>query len=399
MLEDDGLFVTHRGVRGCRAPAGISPVRAARLARFAGPPRRGRLAGPCAERPDGRAHLRQRRLARAAPQPAIVPPPGWPAPRWPASEHFWSQAIIADVLHHQYRRGVPDPWPSRRRRRRRERAPVDRGGGGLRPRPRPITTPLLILASPLFLACAAGAGRGFRTPGRLPGRRPPRSPPRPPCTAGWRWRSHQPAPVNFLGADRVLGRVPLLRRPQHLLPHRPEPQRRPADKLFFAGHFATQALLQFGVVGTLVALWGRVHVFPGRLASRALVRGAGVRGQQLPPRRPARLQLRTPSGSHLPPLSAGRLLHPRAMAGARRARAVRMGARAPRAAASRFPRRGRALLVAGLCAWNAGVNYRPHDRFAEEQAQGAARKSPRRTAFFVLYADTVRRPRCPIFTG
>ena len=304
-------------------------------------------------------------------------------------------------LHHQYRRGVPDPGPRAGGGGGAERAPVDRGGGGLRPRPRQ-SLPAADPGEPPVPRLCRGRGKGLRTPGRLPGRRRRARRGRPVRLDGV---AFPPAGAGQLpGADRVLGRVPLLRRPQHLLPHRPEPQRRPRRQAVLRRTLRDAGAAAVRRRRHPRRAVGRGRVLPGRLASRALVRGAGVRGQQLPPRRRARLQLRTPPDLHLPPLSAGRLLHPRAMAGARRARTVPMGAhalfrwaRTSHAAASRLPRCG------ARSSWRASAPGTPGSTTGPTTAsprnrRGRCSKSPRRTASSSSMR-TRSSARCPIFTG
>ena len=98
MLEDDGLFITTAAFAGVAHPPGYPLYIVLRLARLAGPLRQRRLAGPHAERPHGRPRLRLHRPgSRAAPHRQPARRISSPARCFAVSEHFWSQAIIADV--------------------------------------------------------------------------------------------------------------------------------------------------------------------------------------------------------------------------------------------------------------------------------------------------------------
>ena len=298
------------------------------------------------------------------------------------SEHFWSQAIIADV----YTTNTAAVFltlalaqeAAAARSARLWIAAAAVYGLGLANH-----YPLLILASPLFLACAAGAGRDF-------GRRIVYLVPIAALAAavlyGWMaWRSHQPAPVNFLGPIGSWGEF-LSFVDRSIYSHIDRnPNAGLADKLFFAGHFATQALLQFGVVGTLVALWGVFASFRGGrrlgLSCEALAFAASsflliaLLGFNY---EPLRISTFRPY-----PLVAYCIL---ALWLGHGAHALTRWARARRAPPVPVFHAAGALLVAGLCAWNAGVNHRPHDRFAEEQAR-ALFDIAEEDGVFVLYAD------------
>ncbi len=298
------------------------------------------------------------------------------------SEHFWSQAIVADV----YTTNTAAVFltlalaqeAAAARSARLWVAAAAVYGLGLANH-----YPLLILASPLFLAYAAGAGRDFA-------RRAVYLVPVAALAAGalygWMvWRSHQPAPVNFLGPIGSWGEF-LSFVDRSIYSHIDRnPNAGLADKLFFAGHFATQALLQFGVVGALVALWGASASFRGgwRLglscealafvaSSFLLIAMLGFNYE------PLRISTFRPY-----PLVAYCIL---ALWLGHGAHALTRWARARRAPLLSVVRAAGALLAAGLCAWNAGVNYRPHDRFAEEQAR-ALFDIAEEDGAFVLYAD------------
>ena len=299
-----------------------------------------------------------------------------------ASEHFWSQAIIADVYTTNTAAVfltlalVQEAAAARSTRLWIAAAAVY--GLGLANH-----YPLLILASPLFVAYAVGAGRDFR-------RRVLYLVPVAVLAAGalygWMvWRSHQPAPVNFLGPIGSWGEF-LSFVDRSIYSHIDEnPNAGIADKLSFAGHFSVQALLQFGVIGTLVALWGAVVSCRGgwRLglscealafvtSSFLLVAMLGFNYE------PLRISTFRPY-----PLVAYGIL---ALWLGLGADALTHRLRAWRARLLPAACAAGALLVAGLCAWNVGVNYRPHERFAEEQAR-ALLDITREDSVFVLYAD------------
>ena len=243
--------------------------------------------------------------------------------------------------------------------------------------------PLLILASPLFLACAAGAGRDF-------GRRVVYLVPVAALAAaalyGWMvWRSHQPAPVNFLGPIGSWGEF-LSFVDRSIYSHIDQnPNAGLVDKLFYTGHFAAQALLQFGVVGTLVALWG---VFASLRSGRRL----GLSCEALAFVASSFLLIAMLGFNYEPlristfrpyPLVAYGIL---ALWMGHGAHALIQWVRTRREPLLPAVHAAGALLVAGLCAWNAGANYRPHDRFAEEQAL-ALLDIAEEDGVFVLYSD------------
>ena len=299
-----------------------------------------------------------------------------------ASEHFWSQAIIADVYTTNTAAVfltlalVQEAAAARHTRLWIAAAAVY--GLGLANH-----YPLLILASPLFIAYAVGAGRDFR-------RRIPYLAPVAALAAaalyGWMvWRSHQPAPVNFLGPIGSWGEF-LSFVDRSIYSHIDEnPNAGIADKLSFAGHFLVQALLQFGVIGTLVALWGafascrsgwRLGLSCEALAfvasSFLLIAMLGFNYE------PLRISTFRPY-----PLIAYGIL---ALWLGHGADALTRWVRVRRARLLPAAYAAGALLVAGLCAWNVGINYRPHDRFAEEQAR-ALLDITVKDSVFVLYSD------------
>ena len=298
------------------------------------------------------------------------------------SEHFWSQAIIADV----YTTNTAVVFltlalvqeAAEKRSTRLWAASAAVYGLGLANH-----YPLLILASPLFLAFALGAGKDFRrrVPWLLPVAVLPAA-----ALYGWMvWRSHQPLPINFLGPIGSWSEF-LIFIDRGIYGHIDKNVNAGlADKFLYAGHFATQALWQLGVVGGLVALWGALasfrrgwrlglsgEVLAFMASSFVLVAMLGFNYE------PLRIYTFRPYplvAYGILALWLGYGLHTLA-------RSVRGGAKpwlpTIRAAC--------ALAVAALGVWNGWVNYRPHDRFAEEQAQAMLDVAAKDGAF-VLYAD------------
>ena len=381
MLEDDGLFITTAAFAGVAHPPGY-PLYVL-LGWFASLVPLGEVAWRIHALSGLMGALTCASIAWIVLRRTGDRPAAWLAgAALAASEHFWSQAIVADV----YTTNTAAVFltlalaqeAAAARSARLWIAAAAVYGLGLANH-----YPLLILASPLFLACAAGAGRDFA-------RRVVYLVPVAALAAaalyGWMvWRSHQPAPVNFLGPIGSWGEF-LSFVDRSIYSHIDQnPNAGLADKLSFAGHFATQALLQFGVVGTLVALWGGFASFRGGrrfglscealafvASSFLLIAMLGFNYE------PLRISTFRPY-----PLVAYCIL---ALWLGHGAHALTGWVRARRAPALAAVRAAGALLAAGLCAWNAGVNYRPHDRFAEEQAR-AMFDIAEEDGVFVLYAD------------
>ena len=314
------------------------------------------------------------------------------------SEHFWSQAIIADV----YTTNtavvfltlalVQEAAANRSTRLWIGTAIVY--GLGLANH-----YPLLILSSPLFLAYAIGAeshqiitskhqniyflARDFsrRVPYLLPIALLPAA-----VLYGWMvWRSLQPLPVNFLGPIQSWGAF-LTFIDRSIYGHIDQNVNADlSDKLLYAKYFATQALLQFGIAGGLVALWGafsqyrtgwRIGLLCETLAFAAssflLIAMLGFNYE------PLRIYTFRPY-----PLVAycifalwmGYGMH-----------ALMRGVRDWRKPVLPAIYAACALAVAALGVYNGNRNYRPHDRFAAEQAQAMLDIAEKDTAF-VLYAD------------
>ena len=302
------------------------------------------------------------------------------------SGHFWSQAIIADV----YTTNTAVVFltlalvqeAAQRRSTRLWGASASVCGLGLANH-----YPLLILASPLFLAFALGAGKDFRSrvPWLLPVAVLPAA-----ALYGWMvWRSHQPLPINFLGPIESWSEF-LAFVDRSIYGHIDKNVNAGlADKFLYAGHFATQALRQLGVVGGLVALWGAVASYRSGwrlgLSCEALAFAASsflliaLLGFNYQPLRIYTFRPYPLVAYGIFALWLGYGLHHGLHALARRGREG-AGPWLPAVCA------GCALAVVALGVWNGRVNYRPHDRFAEEQAQAMLDVAEKDGAF-VLYAD------------
>ena len=298
------------------------------------------------------------------------------------SEHFWSQAIIADV----YTTNtavvfltlalVQEAAANRSTR-------LWIGAAAVYSLGLANHYPLLILSSPLFLAYAIGARRDFyrNVPYLLPIALLPAA-----VLYGWMvWRSVQPLPVNFLGPIQSWGAF-LTFIDRSIYGHIDQNVNAGLfDKLLYAKYFATQALLQFSIAGGIVALWGafsqyrtgwRVGLLCETLAFAAssflLIAMLGFNYE------PLRIYTFRPY-----PLVAycifalwmGYGMH-----------ALMQGVRAWRESMLPAIYAACALVVAALGVYNGKRNYRPHDRFAEEQAQAMLDIAEKDTAF-VLYAD------------
>ena len=298
------------------------------------------------------------------------------------SEHFWSQAIIADVYTTNtaavFLTMVLAQEAAAARSARLWIAAAAVCGLGLANH-----YPLLILASPLFLAYAVGSGRDFwrRLFYLIPVAALAMA-----ALYGWMvWRSHQPLPVNFLGPIRSWGEfISFVDR--SIYSHIDQnPNAGLADKLSFAGHFTMQALLQFGVIGTLAALWGAVAAWRGGwrlgLSCEALAFVASsflliaMLGFNYEP-------LRISTFRPYPLVAYGVL----ALWLGLGAHALTHWARDRRRPLLPAAYAACALLVAALCGRNFEINDRSRERFAEEQARtllGILEEN----SVFVLYAD------------
>ena len=295
------------------------------------------------------------------------------------SEHFWSQAIIADV----YTTNtavvfltlalVQEAATNRSTR-------LWIGAAAVYSLGLANHYPLLILSSPLFLAYAI---RDFyrNVPYLLPIALLPAA-----VLYGWMvWRSVQPLPVNFLGPIQSWGAF-LTFIDRSIYGHIDQNVNAGLfDKLLYAKYFATQALLQFSIAGGIVALWGafsqyrtgwRVGLLCETLAFAAssflLIAMLGFNYE------PLRIYTFRPY-----PLVAYCIF---ALWMGYGMRALMQGVRDWRESMLPAIYAACALIVAALGVYNGKRNYRPHDRFAEEQAQAMLDIAEKDTAF-VLYAD------------
>ena len=298
------------------------------------------------------------------------------------SEHFWSQAIIADV----YTTNtavvfltlalVQEAAANRSTR-------LWIGAAAVYSLGLANHYPLLILSSPLFLAYAIGARKDFyrNVSYLLPIALLPAA-----VLYGWMvWRSVQPLPVNFLGPIQSWGAF-LTFIDRSIYGHIDQNVNAGLfDKLLYAKYFATQALLQFSIAGGIVALWGafsqyrtgwRIGLLCETLAFAAssflLIAMLGFNYE------PLRIYTFRPY-----PLVAYCIF---ALWMGYGMRALMQGVRAWRESMLPAIYAACALVVAALGVYNGKRNYRPHDRFAEEQAQAMLDIAEKDTAF-VLYAD------------
>ncbi len=383
MLEDDGLFITTAAFAGVAHPPGyplyIVLGWLASLVPFGSVAWRvhtlsglmGALACAC---------IAWIVLRRTGNRPAAF----LAGAAFAVSEHFWSQAIIADV----YTTNAAAVFltlalvqeAAEKRSTRRWLGAAAVYGLGLANH-----HPLLILASPVFLAYAVAAGKDFRS--RLHYLIPAAALPAA-ALYGWMvWRSQQPVPINFLGPIDSWSEL-LTFIDRRIYGHIDQNVNAGlADKLRYAGHFATQALWQLGVVGGLAALWGAVASYRSGwrlgLACEVLAFAASsflliaLLGFNYEPLRIYTFRPYPLVAYGIFALWLGYGLH----ALARSVRERAMGRRMLPALCAVC-----ALAVAALGIWNGRVNYRPHDRFAEEQAQAMLDVAEEDGAF-VLYAD------------
>ena len=176
------------------------------------------------------------------------------------SEHFWSQSMVADVyttnsavvfltlalLQEAVEKRSTRLWL----------ATAGVYGLGLANH-----YPLLILGSPLFLVYAIGAKKDFWSrlyyltlAALLPAA----------ILYGWMvWRSYQPLPINFLGPIQSWEEFFTFVNRGIYAKFDVDVNAGWIDKLLHARHFAAQALLQFSLVGFLVALWGAYASYQG----------------------------------------------------------------------------------------------------------------------------------------
>ena len=281
------------------------------------------------------------------------------------SEHFWSQAIIADVyttntaivfltlalLQEAVAKRDTRLWVA---------AALVYGLGFAN------HYPLLILASPVFLAFVLAAGGDFRS--RL-AYLAPIAVLAAAAIYGWMvWRSHQPGPINFYGPLESWPRFMSFVDRSIYVDVDTNINAGFTDKLLYAKYFVTEALLQFSVVGGVVALWGMRAIYRSGWRLGFLCEALALIGSSF-----ALIALLGFNYEHGKiaifrpyPLVAyaifalwlGYGLH-----------ALTQHARRHRESLLPALYALGGVIVVGLGVWNAGANYRPHDRFAEEQAQ------------------------------
>ncbi len=378
MLEDDGLFITTASFAGVAHPPGY-PLYVvlgwlASLVPFGSVAWRvhtlSGLMGACTC-----ACIAWLVLRRTGNRPAAY----LAGAALAVSEHFWSQAIIADVYTTNTAAvfltlALVQEAAARRSTRLWVGAAAVYGCGLAN------HYPLLMLASPVLLAYGIGARNDCwrRLPVLLPVAAFPAV-----VLYGWMvWRSHQPVPINFLGPISSWNEF-LIFLDRSIYGHiDTNVNAGLTDKLQYAGHFVTQALWQFGIVGSLVALWGAWASYRSGwrlgLVCEALAFAAGsflliaMLGFNYEPLRISTFRPYPLVAYGILALWLGSGLHALTHGVRERAKPAAWAACA--------------LAVAALGVWNGRVNYRPHDRFAEEQAQAMLDIAAEDTAF-VLYAD------------
>ncbi len=382
MLEDDGLFITLATFASVGHPPGyplyILLGHLASLAPFGSVAWRvhalsglmGAFTGACI------AYLVLRRTGN---RPAAY----LAGAALAVSEHFWSQAIIADVYTTNtavvfLTLVLVQEAVANRSARLWVAAAVIYGLGLAN------HYPLLLLSSPLFLAYAIGAREDFyrRIHYLLPLALLPAA-----ALYGWMvWRSLQPLPVNFLGPIQSWGAF-FAFIDRSIYGHIDQNINAGlSDKLLYAKHFATQALLQFGVAGGIVALWGAFSRYRAGwrlvLACEVLAFAASsfliiaMLGFNYEPLRIYTFRPYPLVAYCIFALWMGYGLH-----------ALMRSVRDWREPLLPAICVAGALVVAALGVYNGKRNYRPHDRFAEEQAQAMLDIAEKDTAF-VLYADS-----------
>ena len=294
------------------------------------------------------------------------------------SEHFWSQAIIADVYTTNaallflalvlVQAAVASKstrlWVS---------AAIIYGLGLAN------HYPLLILGSPILLAYAMRAKKDFWNriyylvpiAGLVAA-----------ALYGWMvWRSHQPTPINFFGPISSWGEFFSFVDRSIYAGVDSSVNAGLLDKLLYTKYLVTQVLLQFSVVGGMVALWG---LFASYRAGWRLESWGEM--------------LAFASSSFLLIALLGFDYDPLMIAAFRPYPLVAYGILALWLgygihACSEKIRRQRlliysvsALTVVMLGLWNGRINYRPHDTFAADQAQ-AILDLVEEDGVIVLYQD------------
>jgi len=284
------------------------------------------------------------------------------------SEHFWSQAILADVYTANaallfLTLALVQEAAVRRDTRFWVASAVAYGLGFAN------HYPLMILGSPVLLAFAVGAGRDLRR--RLPYLVPIAVLTTAALYAWMVWRSLQPGPINFYGPIESWQRFISFVNRSIYVDVDTSINAGFTDKLLYSKYILVESMLQFSPVGGLVALWGlytswRSGWRPGVVcealsligSSFVLIAMLGFNYEY------GKINIFRPYPLVVYGIFAlwlGYGLH---------ALAQRVGAPPNRLTPAALGLYGSAAaLVAAVGIWNGGSNYRPHDRFAEEQAQ------------------------------
>ena len=174
------------------------------------------------------------------------------------SEHFWSQAIIADVYTTVtallFLTLVMAQEAAAKRDTRFWFVAAFLYGLGLANH-----WPLLILGSPIFIAYALASGREFwgklhylilsaLIPAVL--------------LYGWMiWRSHQDVPINFHGSLDSLSKIIAYITRESFSSTDSSASADFIDKAYYARYFITEWFLQLSLLGGLLALWGMVYTY------------------------------------------------------------------------------------------------------------------------------------------
>ena len=385
MLEDDGLFITTATFAGVAHPPGYPLYIAlgwlASLVPFGSVAWRvhalsglmGALTCAC---------IAWIVLRRTGNRPAAI----LAGAAFAVSEHFWSQAIIADV----YTTNTAVVFltlalvqeAAQRRSTRLWAASAAVYGLGLANH-----YPLLILASPLFLAWAVAAGKDFR--GRVHYLLPMAVLPAAALYAWMVWRSNQPLPINFWDpsgpgassspSSTAASTGTSTRTSTPVSPtssSMPDTSRRRRCRSSASWAVSSRCGARSRRTGAAGVSGSPAKCSPSPASSFLLIALLGFNYE------PLRIYTFRPYplvAYGILALWLGYGLHHGLHALARRGREG-AGPLLPVACAVC------ALAVAALGVWNGRVNYRPHDRFAEEQAQ-AMLDAAGKDGAFVLYAD------------
>ena len=281
------------------------------------------------------------------------------------SEHFWSQAIIADVYTTNaalvfLTLALVQEAAVNRSTRLWVAAALVYGLGFAN------HYPLLILGSPVFLAYVVAAKKDFRSRVYylIPVAVLSAS-----ALYGWMvWRSHQPGPINFFGPIGSWGEFFSFVDRSIYVGTDTNVNAGFIDKGRYAGYFVTQALWQFSVVGGIVALWGVV-------ASSRTGWRLGLLCEILTFAASSFLLIFLLGFNYEPLMIAAFRPYPLVAYGifalwlGYGLHALLQSAWAKRTSMRSMAYAASVLFLAALGVWNGRINYRPHDTFAEDQAQ------------------------------